>query len=90
MSDPAVPEGLQLAHTFWGEPDSMVTHAHTATGAGGVQLVSAGVTGTPYMGDRDSRKCIGNNDTCEAWKMTDGDFCVAHAGVLRRKQNEGG
>ena len=46
MSDPAVPEGLQLAHTFWGEPASHVTHAHTA---GAVEL--APQSGVPYIGE---------------------------------------
>ena len=51
MSDPAIPEGLQLAHTFWGEPDTSVTHAHTAHSgrAGDVRLATP--SGVPYMDD---------------------------------------
>ena len=51
MSDPAVPEGLALAHTLWGEPDTSVTHAWTASGAAGVELVPAGLSGVPYYLD---------------------------------------
>ena len=87
MSDPAVPEGLQLAHTFWGEPDSMVTHAHTATGAGGVELIQAPISGVPYYQEpepRNPNKCRAENDTCEGWRIADSDFCPGHAGILRR------
>jgi hypothetical protein len=34
----------------------------------------------PYEGDveRDARKCIGNDDTCEGWKSGGTDYCAGH------------
>ena len=90
MSDPAIPDGLAIAHTLWGEPDTSVTHAWTATGAGGVELVPAGLSGVPYYEDippqpepavdrsRDPKKCLANKNTCEAWRMVGSKYCVFH------------
>ena len=89
MSDPAIPDGLALAHTLWGEPDSSVTHAWTAAGAAGVELIQLRLSGVPYYlapEPRNPAKCRANDDTCEGWRVGGGDFCPGHAGLLGHRE----
>jgi len=85
MSDPAVPDGLALAHSLWGEPDTSVTHSWTAAGGamGAVQMAPA--SGVAYYLDtvsdpetRDARLCVAKDETCKTWKVHGSDFCVFH------------
>lgn len=34
--------------------------------------------GPEAMAKRDERKCVGNDNTCKAWKSGGTDFCVGH------------
>jgi hypothetical protein len=83
-----LPDGVVLAHTLYGEPDSTVTHAYTAmTQAGIIQL--APDSGIPYYEDDGSpdpraKRCIGNDNTCMGWRITNSELCAAHAGLWRR------
>lgn len=46
-----LPQGIVLAHTVYGEPDTNVTNAHSAP-VGGVGVIPVGDDGIEYMGDR--------------------------------------
>jgi hypothetical protein len=76
-----LPDGVELAHTHWGEPKSDTS----------IQAVFGNVApspfGVPYGGpppevDR-GKKCKANGDTCNGWRVTDSEFCAGHAGILR-------
>lgn len=47
-----LPEGVVLAHTLYGQPDTSVTHAHTAA-PHGVPVIQAPYDGIPYYEDDD-------------------------------------
>ena len=93
----ALPDGIVLQHTLYGEPDRSVTHAWTASGAAGVELVPV-VDGVEYVPspmaqpqmpvaplppvDERAKRCKAKDDTCMGWRISDSDFCAAHAGKL--------
>jgi hypothetical protein len=92
-----LPDGVVLAHTLYGEPDTRVTHVHTAQSSmGGVQVAPEG-SGVPYIGDAAAnadhsppqrpaereKRCMAKDDTCMGWRITDSEFCAAHAGVFK-------
>jgi hypothetical protein len=75
-----LPDGVEMAHTHWGEPKS-------DTSLQGLHLnVSPSPFGVPYayaIEEDRTKKCRANADTCNGWRMKDGDFCPAHAGVMK-------
>jgi hypothetical protein len=95
-----LPDGIAIAHTLYGEPDATVTHAYTASGAAGVQLVPSS-DGVEYV-DPDApvaqpaaardeprpveraKRCIAKDDTCMGWRIKESSYCAAHAGVFTR------
>jgi hypothetical protein len=46
-----LPDGVVLAHTVNGEPDTHVTHVHTAHSSMGAVQVAPEGSGVPYIGD---------------------------------------
>lgn len=99
MSDnQAIPDGLVLQHTLYGEPAGRVTHAWTAA-PNGVEVIQAPYSGVPWNGIEDEigpyvtpenertpdriGRCWANNDSCMGKTMRDSKFCPPHAGVLK-------
>jgi hypothetical protein len=93
------PEGMVLAHTLYGEPDRSVTHVHTAQSSMGAVQVAPEGSGVPYIGDAAAnadhsqdtvpsadraKRCAAKDDTCMGWRISDSEFCAAHAGKLIR------
>ena len=95
-----LPDGVVLAHTLYGQPDTTVTHAYTAMSTAGT-VQPAPDSGIPYYLDEPpetpetppelppaasdrSKRCKANDDTCNGWRIRDSELCAAHAGVFHR------
>ena len=77
-----LPDGIELAYTHWGEPKS-----DTAMQLVSTDTAPAQGSYTKYRARAAERekKCKANDDTCNGWRMVNGDFCPMHAGVVRPK-----
>lgn len=65
----AIPKGAVPSYALYGEPANSSRLAH----ADGARLAAASA---PYIGR--GNKCSANDDTCEAMRAKNTEFCVGH------------
>jgi hypothetical protein len=66
----------QLAHTLYGKP---VDGIRPAAAQPGSRLAAASA---PYVG---RNRCIANDDTCNAPKSKETDYCIGHLRSMAKK-----
>jgi hypothetical protein len=89
-----LPEGIVLAHTVHGQPDHSVNHAWAVTNPDLGAVQPSPDPGMPYIGDAAAngphedlpdpraKRCRAKDDTCMGWRISNSDFCAAHAGLM--------
>lgn len=85
-----LPDGIEPAHSHWGEPKSDVK---MASAVGGVSPAENAYIpyGTDYVPMAEVRvadrikRCRANDDTCKGWRAHGTDYCPGHLGLLNPK-----
>lgn len=76
---PYQPVEIAPVSTFYGEPQTLNNSTQTINGRE-VRVAPSYDSTTPYKGppERNPKKCVGADYTCNGWKAKGTDFCVGH------------